>query len=313
MKSILCLIGTATLALAQTYNPLVPLASISTQTADFTEGARTVPVKIYSSNNSAAPVILFSHGLGGTREASPYLGEHWAARGYVVVFMQHPGSDASVWQGKSRDAAMQAMKQAASPQQYKQRIEDVQIVLAALAKENANPKSNLFGKMDLRKVGMSGHSFGAKTTQAVSGESFVKRVATASPQTTKIAAALPMSPSPSARQTPEESFGSVSIPWLCMTGTEDGGPTWLVDTKPTDRLKVFESLPKTGHMYELVLFGAEHSAFTQKGKNPSHHRSILATSTAFWDAYLKGNPSAQEWLKQSAPNVLDENDVWRFK
>jgi len=228
-------------------------------------------------------------------------------------FIEKRHSDASVWKGKQQAAAMQAMKQAASPQQYKQRIEDVQIVLTALAKENANPKSNLFRKMDLSKVGMSGHSFGAKTTQAVSGESFIKRVATAAPQTVKIAAALPMSPSPSARQPPEESFGSVSIPWLCMTGTEDGGPTWLVDTKPTDRLKVFEALPKTGHMYELVLFGAEHSAFTQKGKNPNHHRSILATSTAFWDAYLRGNPSAQEWLKQSAPNVLDKNDVWRFK
>ena len=84
MKPLLFLIGTASLAIAQAYNPLVPLATISTQTAEFTDGARTVSVKIYSSNTSEAPVILFSHGLGGTREASPYLGEHWASHGYVV-------------------------------------------------------------------------------------------------------------------------------------------------------------------------------------------------------------------------------------
>lgn len=45
-----------------------------------------------------APVILFSHGLGGSRQSSQYLGDHWAARGYVVVCPQHHGSDEAVWQ-----------------------------------------------------------------------------------------------------------------------------------------------------------------------------------------------------------------------
>ena len=36
-------------------------------------------------------LVLFSHGLGGDRTGSAYLGEHWAARGYVVVYLQHPG------------------------------------------------------------------------------------------------------------------------------------------------------------------------------------------------------------------------------
>ena len=51
-------------------------------------------------NTAPVPVILFSHGLGGNREGSKFLGEHWAARGYVAVFLQHPGSDDSVWKGK---------------------------------------------------------------------------------------------------------------------------------------------------------------------------------------------------------------------
>ena len=39
-----------------------------------------------------APVVLFSHGLGGSREGSVYLGEHWAARGYVALAMDLSGN-----------------------------------------------------------------------------------------------------------------------------------------------------------------------------------------------------------------------------
>src|SRR2546423_15576637 len=52
---------------------------------------RKVPVKIYfpKSGNAAFPVIIFSHGLGGSREGYEYLGRHWASHGYVSVHLQH--------------------------------------------------------------------------------------------------------------------------------------------------------------------------------------------------------------------------------
>src|SRR5271170_3301939 len=61
---------------------------------------RKVPVKIYYPNTSDGvfPVIIFSHGLGGSREGYEYLGRHWAACGYVSVHVQHLGSDNRVWQ-----------------------------------------------------------------------------------------------------------------------------------------------------------------------------------------------------------------------
>ena len=62
---------------------------------------RDIPLRVYLPTNTApAPVVLFSHGLGGSRTGSVFLGEHWAARGYVAVFLQHPGSDDSVWKDK---------------------------------------------------------------------------------------------------------------------------------------------------------------------------------------------------------------------
>ena len=60
--------------------------------------AGELPVRVFlPAATTPSPIILFSHGLGGSREGNAFLGEHWAKRGYVAVFLQHPGSDGSVW------------------------------------------------------------------------------------------------------------------------------------------------------------------------------------------------------------------------
>ena len=51
----------------------------------------------HSARRMRMPIILFSHGLGGSRHGSEYLERWWTARGYVTVFLQHPGSDDAVW------------------------------------------------------------------------------------------------------------------------------------------------------------------------------------------------------------------------
>ena len=55
---------------------------------------RDVPVRIRMPGGTGkAPVILFSHGLGGTVQAGTVWGEAWAEAGFVVIHLQHPGSD----------------------------------------------------------------------------------------------------------------------------------------------------------------------------------------------------------------------------
>jgi predicted dienelactone hydrolase len=286
------------------------------------EKGRVIPVKIFvpgGEEKTPCPVILFSHGLGGSREGSNFLGRHWSSRGYVTVFLQHPGSDEGVWKGKGPAGGMSGMKGAADAKNFFRRIEDVEGVLDALEKANADEASRLHGRLDMDKVGMSGHSFGAKTTQAVSGERSGTRLLSKSYRDPRIDAALPMSPSPTPRVDPGFTFGKVDLPWLCMTGTHDGAPAAIVDTKPEDRLKVYPALPP-GDKYELVLDGAEHSVFTEralrgesKPRHPNHHRVILAVSTAFWDCYLKGDVEAGKWLKEEARSVMEEGDRWQWK
>jgi predicted dienelactone hydrolase len=303
------------------FDPLVVPAQYTPRVVDLTvqdtERDRDIPVRIYLPQvTQAAPVVLFSHGLGGSREGSGYLGKHWAARGYVVVFIQHPGSDTSVWKHEAPRRRMQAMREAASGDNFLLRVKDVPAVLDQLERWHKADGHVLAGKLDLLKVGMSGHSFGAVTTQAVSGQTTGRGKALFSDP--RIAAAVIMSPSSPRRGTPESAFGKVSLPWMLMTGTKDTAPIGNADMK--SRLAVFPALPPGGK-YELVLFGAEHSAFTDQAlpgdteaRNPNHHRIILALSTAFWDAFLLGNESARQWLDGDGPrSVLDEQDRWQTK
>ncbi len=118
---------------------------------------RDIPVRVYLPTNTApAPVILFSHGLGGSRAGSAFLGEHWAAHGYVAVFLQHPGSDDSVWKDEPWQQRMRAMNQAASLDNFRLRVQDVPAVLNQLEIWNADKTNRLSGRLDMKKVGMSG-------------------------------------------------------------------------------------------------------------------------------------------------------------
>jgi predicted dienelactone hydrolase len=316
-------LSTVSLHAADTaYDPLAEPANFSAQTLDLVvhdaDRQRDIPVLIYlPSDKSPAPVVLFSHGLGGSRFGSAYLGKHWAARGYVAVYLQHPGSDTSVWKDKPADERFADLKQAINVENFLARVQDVPAVLDQLERWNKSAGDPLFGRLGLQHVGMSGHSFGAATAQAVSGESFP--VGGTSYTDGRIKAAIAFSPSsPRGGIDPKDAFADVKIPWMLMTGTDDTTP--ISDATAASRLLVFPALPPGGK-YELVLDGAEHSAFTDTAlpgdhlpRNPNHHRVILALSTAFWDAYLRDDQAAKAWLDGSGPaTVLEAKDHWQRK
>ena len=304
------------------YDPLAVKAQFTPEIIDLTvndaERKRDIPIRVYLPvEKTPSPVVLFSHGLGGSREGNAYLGNHWAARGYVAVFIQHHGSDTSVWQDKPNGQRLEAMRQAASLENFMLRVKDVPAVLDQLERWNKTEGDVLAGRLDLTRVGMSGHSFGAVTTQAVSGQStrWGRMLFTDS----RIKAAVAFSPgAPRQGTNPVQAFGKVKIPWMLMTGTKDVAIIGDADLK--SRLAVFPALPPGGK-YELVLYRAEHSAFSDRAlpgdsepRNPNHHRAVLALSTAFWDAYLRDDAAAKAWLDGDGPrSVLEKDDRWQMK
>jgi predicted dienelactone hydrolase len=309
----------STSGLGADYDPLL-IDTVQTKQKDVTikdeKRSREIPIRFYlPPNETAAPVVLFSHGLGGNREGSAFLGKHWASRGYVAVFLQHRGSDDSVWKDLPVAHRMEALKQAAGLKEFLLRVQDVPAVLDQLDVWNKESSQELAGRFDMKLVGMAGHSFGAVTTQAVSGQ---KPPLGKGFTDGRIKAAVIMSPSGPANGNTKQAFGSVKVPWMLLTGTKDANPINGADAKT--RLIVFPDLPP-GSKYQLVLDNAEHSAFGDRAlpadterRNPNHHRALLAVTTAFWDAYLRNDEAARMWLDGDAVrSVLEKADQWEKK
>ena len=109
-------------------------ASVADETWTDSARRRDVPVRVrwpeVDRNGAAPPVVLFSHGLGGTREGGTVWGEAWAAAGFVVVHMQHQGSDLAAVRTTATSFSDKAgLRAATGPAQLLARLQDVGFVL----------------------------------------------------------------------------------------------------------------------------------------------------------------------------------------
>lgn len=264
---------------------------------------RKVPAKIYfpDTGNGPFPVIGFSHGLGGSREGYEYLGRHWADRGYVSVHLQHLGSDDAVWRDAAGTERTKALRQATvNPSNAINRPLDVTFAIDQLEKLHREP-SPFQGKLNLDRIGVAGHSFGAFTTLAVAGQVFTpgpgRQTSLADP---RVKAAIPMSaPAPADKRRLDEVYGKITIPCLHMTGTEDYSP--IGDTQPDQRRLPFDH-SQGSDQYLITFQDGDHAIFSGRGrllaraKDARFQELICSSSTAFWDAYLRGDAKAKAWL-----------------
>jgi len=272
---------------------------------------RSLPLRVrLPTADGPRPAILFSHGLGGSVDAGSDWGAHWASHGFVVMHLQHPGSDESVWRDSTRPAS--ALRQAAGATQLLARVRDVQFMLDELARR-ARTGDPLARRADLARIGVSGHSFGASTTQAIAGQDF----AATAPQRQRFGPTADPRPrafiafSPSARgreQLPQ--FAAIARPFFSITGTDDGEVAPGLGVPPAQRLLPYEGMPP-GDKYLLNLDGADHRFFggNRRGSSPGDARDearariVKAASTAFWRAYLEGDAEALAWLRALDPRL----------
>jgi len=281
---------------------------------------RDLPVKIYYhvTEDKVWPVIIFSHGLGGSRDGYEYLGRYWAGRGYVCVHLQHLGSDDAVWRQSSQ--IMKSMKEAAANgENAVHRPLDVSFAIDQLEILNREA-APLKGKLDLTRIGIAGHSFGGFTVMAVIGQVFVTGTGNEFTLADKrIKAAIAMSAPVPRNADLKKSFGSIKIPCLHMTGTLD--ESLVSDVKPAERRLPYDNI-SGAEQYLLTLNGGDHMVFAgvrvnkDKGKkDPIFHELICQVTTAFWEATLKNNVSARDWLwqKDGFEKVLGESGTWERK
>jgi predicted dienelactone hydrolase len=283
---------------------------------------RSVPVKIYApaTGKGPFPVIVFSHGLGGSRDAYEYLGRHWASWGYVAVHVQHLGSDTAALTKGWR--VLKNVREAVDPANAEARVLDVRFVLDHLEQVNRGG-SPLSHRLDLGRIGMAGHSFGAWTTLAIVGQSTGQSTGQSPGQgpghaELRVKAAIEMSaPAPRRQENLDGVYSQIRIPILHMTGTRDDSP--IGDTMAAQRRLPFDHIHGADQF--LVTFqGGDHMVFSghlaevNRAKDPLFHNLILQGTTAFWDAYLKGDPKAKAWLANGGyAGVLGKDGVLEEK
>ncbi len=89
---------------------------------------REVLAKLYwpraAARGTPVPLVVFSHGMGGSREGYSYLGANWAARGYASLHLQHAGSDSRLWSGNPFDMVSR-LQSAASEVEAVNRVRDL--------------------------------------------------------------------------------------------------------------------------------------------------------------------------------------------
>jgi predicted dienelactone hydrolase len=296
---------------------------VETIRADWLDAVRNrnVPVKIYlpAQATHPVPIIIFSHGLGGSRDGYGYLGEYWASHGYVSVHVQHLGSDSAVWLDSLDGGPMAAMHRAvANLRNAANRPLDVSFAIDRLTALNRDTNSPLHGRLDLTRIGVAGHSFGAFTTLAIAGQSFPFGGTNNSFLDPRVRAALPMSasvPMPGANL--DEVYAPIRIPCLHMTGTRDDSP--LGETMANQRRVPFDH-SKNSDQFLLTLRDADHMAFVGlsgplfgSDKAGTYQKLICQSSTAFWDAYLRGNALAKTWLTNDFQTVLGQDGTFEIK
>jgi predicted dienelactone hydrolase len=314
----LCLVGgcyTAGASMPADPAAAGPLA-VATHDAQWTDSSRqrVLPVRIREpkGGGDSLPVILFSHGLGGSREGGSLWGEHWASHGFLVIHLQHPGSDEALWKPIAGDpsAAMKSLRAGATPVQLAARHQDVKFVLDELARRQASGDTML-RRADLMRVGMSGHSFGAQTTLALAGQQFARASPATSPfAETRIRAAIAFSPASRKRAGDlDKQFGAIRIPMLLITGTRDGDV--IGDgTTPESRAQPFAHMPGPGK-YLAVFEGGDHRVFgghilrrVSTDRDDAIRSGTKALTLAFWQAHLRGDAEAKAWLEDGGARAF---------
>jgi predicted dienelactone hydrolase len=299
-------------------------ATFASDKGVFTDDARErkIPYKVYYPKplQGQYPVIIVSHGLGGSRDGNEELGEQLAKHGFVAIHIQHEGSDEGLYQGM-RDRRMVQMALGRSlrdPINAQNRFLDAPFVVTRLAVLNEHDK-HLKGHLNLEALGMAGHSYGAVSTTVAAGE----RVGLAyqSFKVPTLRAGLVLSPSPPREGADtKRAYQDVTIPLFHMTGSEDESLLDARSVKPADRVKPYEmlSLP---NQYLLVLNLADHITFSGRRigtreelpLDKKHMVAIVNGAVAFFRAYLQDDASAKAWLQGDYKKELASADRFEWK
>ncbi|MCU0773768.1 MAG: hypothetical protein MUC74_04455 [Ideonella sp.] len=292
---------------------------------DWTDAARSrpVPARLYWPGSAGGlrrvPLIVFSHGLGGSRFGYSHLGRHWAAQGFASLHVQHQGSDRAVWTRGWLDLWTN-LNAAASDANAIARAEDVSFAISTvLADPLASPR------IDASRIAVAGHSYGANTAMLVAGATVAREVdghwRDLSYRDPRVRAAVLLSAPPFYGEGDMRAIlAPVSIPTLHVTGTDDVIRIPGYRSDPQDRIAVFDAMPKgpgAAPKWLAVFTGGTHSIFTDRTDragwelNQTVKSATRELTTEFFRSALLGAPTDRvtQWL-EARRDVLAVQAAW---
>lgn len=254
------------------------------------------------------PVIVFSHGFGGSMNTYAPLADFWAAHGFVVLRPTHLDS---------RTLGLPA-EDHRTPHIWRSRIDDLKRVLDELDVLEASVPG-LGGRVDRGRIAVAGHSWGAQTASALLGARVIGSDGApgedmSDPRVT-VGVLLALTGlgddlTPFATENfpfMKPSFTGMTTPALVVAGDQDRsalstrGPDWFTDS--------YTHSP--GSKSLLTLFGAEHSlggisgyeAAETTDESPARVALVQRLTSAFLRSAL--NPEDTGW--KAAAVALEED------
>ena len=266
-----------------------PVGVIPTALLHDAERNKDVDVSIeYPTRGGPFPVIIFSHGYGGSNRSYEGLISFWTSYGYVCIRPVHADAgrlappkgemtERRREQGDQRrngnrnndrtraEAARtprpnvaEAIWDREKEPQWRDRARDITLVLDSLDQlEQRFPE--LKGKMDHARIGVGGHSYGAFTIMLLSGAQTFGNPPLKLGDS-RIKASMAMSPQGVAanRGLTTESWRDVRRPVIYMTGSRDFGADQ--NEGPDWRRTAFDNSP-AGDKFFALIEGARHLSF----------------------------------------------------
>jgi dienelactone hydrolase len=237
------------------------------------------------------PVILYSHGLGGSPFANAgNVARDLAALGYIVIAPTHLDSFRTA-------AAVQDDFYNASAATALHRVADIQFLLSNAAALAAGLPGY---SVNLADPTIAGHSMGAFTTALLTGATSnlteIEGLAAGNPYglasvaDARFKQAILLSPqgvAPTFGFT-AESWDHQTVPAMTITGTLDTGAD---QQTYHDRMAGFDSGPSTGK-YAVVLAGADHGQIGGNPVNPALNAEVTTAAGLFLQAYVGNSTTA---------------------
>lgn len=286
-------------ALAETFAD--EASAFDTHDLDWVDAGRQrpVPVRLYRPRTRhPVPVVVFSHGIGGSRRGYTWLGQSFARHGIASLHLQHVGSDRQLWSGNVFNLVAR-LQAAAQEAEAIARAHDVRFALDTLL------TGELAAAIDAERIVAAGHSYGANTTLLVSGASIVRDGRALEWRDDRVRAAIAISAPPFYGEAePRKILQNVRVPSLHVTCTEDVIRIPGYYSGSEDRVQVFDAIGSP-LKWLAVYEGGSHSMFTDRSSggalNPKAKRATGALAVAFVSAVLDGDPRAiASWPEQHA-------------